>query len=252
MKYKGIFLCERKVAVVIGGAGLLGKEIVHGLQEFGADVYVADKQKMKFTKGVKFISVDITDTVQVDRLIKTIVRKHKRIDVLINCAYPRTNDWSNKLEFISMESWKKNMDDHLGGYFYICQQVAKQMQRQQKGSIINFASIYGVVAPDFSIYEGTDMTMPAAYASIKAGIISLTKYIATYYGKTNVRANSISPGGVFDGQTAAFVSRYSQRTPLGRMGNPDEIVGAVIYLASDASSYVTGQNLIVDGGWSTW
>jgi NAD(P)-dependent dehydrogenase (short-subunit alcohol dehydrogenase family) len=126
------------------------------------------------------------------------------------------------------------------------------MRRQGGGVIINLASIYGVSAPDFSIYEGTEMTMPVAYSAIKAGIIALTKYIATYYGRYNVRANTISPGGIFDNQPKSFVEKYSGKTPLGRMGTPKEVASVVIFLASDGSSYITGQNLLVDGGWTVW
>jgi NAD(P)-dependent dehydrogenase (short-subunit alcohol dehydrogenase family) len=126
------------------------------------------------------------------------------------------------------------------------------MAKQRGGAIINLASIYGNVAPDFSIYEGTEMTMPVAYSAIKGGIIALTRYIATYYAHYNVRANTVSPGGIFDHQKPSFVERYSKKTPLGRMARPEEIVGAVVYLASDASSYVTGHDLIVDGGWTAW
>ena len=126
------------------------------------------------------------------------------------------------------------------------------MKRQGGGSIINFASIYGVVAPDFSIYEGTDMTMPVAYSAIKGGIITLSKYFATYYGGDNIRVNAISPGGIFSGQAESFVDRYAQKTPMKRMGTPEEIAGAVVFLSSNASSYVTGQNLLVDGGWTAW
>ena len=126
------------------------------------------------------------------------------------------------------------------------------MKQQGGGTIINLASIYGGVAPDFSMYEGTEMTMPAAYSAIKGGIIALTKYIATYYARYQVRANVISPGGIFDNQQQAFVEKYSEKTPLGRMGTPFDVAGAVVFLASDASSYITGQNLIIDGGWTAW
>jgi NAD(P)-dependent dehydrogenase (short-subunit alcohol dehydrogenase family) len=143
-----------------------------------------------------------------------------------------------------------NVNSHLGGHFLCCQKVAEQMKLQGSGSIINFASIYGVVAPDFSIYEGTTMTMPVAYSAIKGGIIALSKYLATYYAKDNIRVNCVSPGGVFDNQADNFVEKYLAKTPLGRMGTPKDMVGAVLYLASDASLYVTGFNLIVDGGWT--
>ena len=124
------------------------------------------------------------------------------------------------------------------------------MKRQKKGSLINIASTYGINGPDFSIYEGTEMTMPAAYAVIKGGLVNFTKYLASYYAKHGVRVNALSPGGVFDNQPESFVKNYNKKTPLGRMARPEDMVGAIVYLASDASSYVTGHNLVVDGGWS--
>lgn len=256
MSYKGLFSCENKVAVVTGGGGLIGREIIQGLREFGAFVYAADIDREKaadiLDDKIKFLQLDITSEDSVNNAIAEVVRQSGRLDILVNCAYPRTKDWGAKFEDIKFDSWKENVNNHLGGHFLICRSAAEQMKKQGGGSIINLASIYGVTAPDFSIYEGTEMTMPAAYASIKSGIIALTRYIATYYGKCNVRANAVSPGGIFDGQPASFVERYSQKTPLGRMGRPDEIVGAVMYLASDASSYVTGENIMVDGGWTAW
>lgn len=252
-----LFSCNGKVAVVTGGYGLLGREIVRGLNDFGATVYIADTDKEKAEKvignnNVKYIYLDITSENSIKEVTAEIVREHGGIDILVNSAYPRTNDWGLRFEKIRVESLKQNLDNHLGGYFICCQTVAEQMKLQQCGSIINMASIYGVVGPDFSIYDGTEMTMPAAYSAIKGGIITFTKYLATYYGQYNIRANTISPGGIFDNQKPAFVENYSKKTPLGRMGLPNDIVGAVIFLASEASSYVTGQNLIVDGGWTAW
>lgn len=255
--YKTLFSCSNKVAIVAGGCGLLGREIVKGLTDFGATVYIADTEKEKAEKVIKnnnirYIYLDITSENSIEESTSNIVKEHGKIDILVNSAYPQTNDWGLKFEQVQFESLKKNLDDHLGGYFMCCQMVAEKMKLQGGGSIINLASIYGVVGPDFSIYDGTEMTMPAAYAAIKGGIITLTKYIATYYGKYNIRANAISPGGIFDNQHPSFVENYSKKTPLGRMGLPNEIVGAVVFLASDASSYVTGHNIIVDGGWTAW
>jgi NAD(P)-dependent dehydrogenase (short-subunit alcohol dehydrogenase family) len=251
-----MFSCANKTAIVTGGCGLLGRQIVRGLCRYGADVYVADQNEALADDlaglPVKYLRLDIASESSVREVIRQVSRERNKIDILVNSAYPRTKDWGEKFEAVSFDSWKLNVDQHLGGYFLMCRETAMAMKEGGGGSIINLASIYGIVAPDFSIYEGTPMTMPVAYASIKAGIIALTKYIATCYGPCQVRANVVSPGGIFDRQPASFVERYSSRTPLGRMGKPEEVVGAVIYLASDAASFVTGHNLVVDGGWTAW
>jgi NAD(P)-dependent dehydrogenase (short-subunit alcohol dehydrogenase family) len=254
--YANIFSCLDKTAVVTGGCGLIGREIVQGLSQFGAEVYIADRNEPvgqgMVNQNIKYLNLDITSESSVQEVLRQVLRDSGRIDILVNCAYPRTEDWGSKLENVSFHSWKRNVDEHMGGYFIMCRDAALIMKQQGGGAIINLASIYGMVAPDFSIYEGTEMTMPVAYASIKAGIIAMTKYIATYFGADNIRANVVSPGGIYDKQAPSFVETYSRKTPLGRMGKPHEIVGAVIYLASYASSYVTGQNIPVDGGWTAW
>ena len=130
------------------------------------------------------------------------------------------------------------------------QQVAIQMTKQKSGSIINMASIYGVVGPDFTVYENTKMTMPAAYAAIKGGLVNLTKYIASYYGPQNIRVNTVSPGGIFDNQSFSFVQNYEKKVPMRRMGNPEDVAPSVVFLLSDDARYITGQNLIIDGGWT--
>ena len=253
--YRNLFSCKDKVALVTGGLGLIGREIVRGLNDFGASVCVADinEQPIKGLKNraaVNFQPLDITSEDSIRQTLEAVIKQFKKIDILVNCAYPRTSDWGARFENVSFDSWKVNVNSHLGGYFLCCQKVAEHMKRQGNGSIINFASIYGIVAPYFSIYEGSTMTMPVAYSAIKGGIIALSKYMATYYAKDNIRVNCISPGGIFDKQTDSFVEKYAAKTPLGRMGTPEDMVGALLYLASDASSYVTGHNLIVDGGWT--
>jgi len=256
--YPNQFSLKGKTAVVTGGAGLIGKPVSIGLAQAGAKVYVADiskkaaKELVKKNENLDWIELDITNEKSVNSCIKTIVNKHKKIDIWVNCAYPRTIDWGNKFEDIKFESWKKNVDMHLNGYFLCCQKIAEQMKKQKKGSIINFSSIYGVVGPDFSVYDKTKITMPAAYSAIKGGVNTFTKYLATYYGKYGIRVNAVCPGGIFDNQPKKFIKKYEEKTPLKRMGKPDDIVGSVIFLASDASAYVTGHLLMVDGGWSTW
>jgi NAD(P)-dependent dehydrogenase (short-subunit alcohol dehydrogenase family) len=255
MSYKDLFSLSGKTALVTGGAGLIGREIVKALHEFGAAVYIADVHEDKVAellndKRIKYVHLDITSEESIHKAVDSVVNDSGNIDIFVNSAYPRTHNWGLKFENIPLEAWKQNVDSQLGGCFCCCQKVAEIMKSRSGGSIINLGSMYGVVGPDFTIYEGTEMTMPAAYSAIKGGTIALTRYLATYYAKYKIRANAISPGGIFDNQAPAFVEKYSRKTPLGRMGYPEDIAGAVVFLASDASSYVTGHNLMVDGGWT--
>ena len=255
---KNIFSLDNRIAVVTGGAGLIGKALVSGLAQSGAKVYIGDIDETlgnlvkvelsSLEQDVEFLPLDITSETSVTNFIDSICKTDKKLDIWVNNAYPRTADWGTKFESMNLESWRKNIDLQLNSYVLCSQKAAEQMKNQNGGSIINMASIYGIVAPDFSIYSGTEMTMPAAYSAIKGAIVNFTKYLASYYGSYQVRVNSVSPGGIFDNQPDSFVARYCLKTLVGRMGTPEDIVGAVVYLASDASSYITGQNLIVDGG----
>lgn len=257
MRYKKLFDLNGKVAVVTGGSGLIGKELVKGFSDMGAITVSVDIDKKKskcsfedVDKNIDFKYMDMTKEKPISDLIKDLNRKYKHIDIWINNAYPRTHDWGKRFENVSLSSWKKNVDMHLGGYFIASQKIAEYMKKKRSGSIINIASIYGTVGPDFSIYKDTRMTMPAAYSAIKGGVIAFTKYLASLYGEYNVRVNCISPGGVNDKQPKAFKRRYVLKTPLRRMAETEDVVGAVLYLASDASKYITGHNLPVDGGWT--
>jgi len=260
MKYKDIFRLDNKVTVVTGGSGVIGKELVKGLAESGASVILADSNKKKGKNDaeemkkeglkVKYKFLDIIDEKSVNDLIRYIDKEYGKLDIWINSAYPRTEDWGKKLEDVTVSSLQKNVHMHLNGYFLCCQKCAEYMKNQKNGSIINFSSIYGIVGPDFSIYEGTEIINTPIYASIKSGIIGFTRYFASYYGKHNIRVNCISPGGVYDNHSEKFVENYSKKTPLNRMANKEDIVGGAIFLSSDASTYVTGHNLVIDGGWS--
>jgi NAD(P)-dependent dehydrogenase (short-subunit alcohol dehydrogenase family) len=257
ISYKKIFDCSGKVAVVTGGAGLLGSEIVRGLSTFGARVVVADSEINKARDVASSVNAtampfNITQPKVVRSTLKKIRHQMGSLDILVNCAYPRTRDWQAVCEKVRPESWDRSVQAHLGGYFFSSQAAAELMGGQGRGVIINFASIYGMVAPDFRLYTGTNMTMPVAYSAIKGGIIAFTKYLATYYASKGVRANVISPGGIAAHQGTRLMKRYANKTPLGRMAFPREVVGAAVFLASDASSYITGTNLIVDGGWTAW
>lgn len=254
--YSNCFSLDGKVAVVAGAAGLIGAEVSSAMACSGATVILADINKVTGAAlaakldDAEFYKLNISEEASVKILIKAVHHKYGRIDAWINCAYPRTADWADKFEDTRLASWKKNLDLQLGSCFISCRAAAGYMLKQKSGSIVNFASIYGIKAPDFSVYEGTKMTMPAAYSAIKGGVISFTRYLAAYYGKYNIRVNCISPGGVLNGQPDSFVKKYCRKTPLARMALPGDIAAAAVYLASDASGYVTGHNLVVDGGWS--
>lgn len=261
MNYSTMFSLENKVIVVTGGCGLIGREFCKAVASHKGTVVIADlnrdlgealSHELQLTYNIDsaFLEVDITSEQSVIDMIDQVVAKFGRIDGLVNNAYPRNKQYGAKFEDIELSSWAENIDMHLNGYFNITQKVAAHMRNHKSGVIVNLSSIYGILGPDFSIYEGTHMTMPAEYAAIKGGIVNLTRYLSTYLAPYNIRVNAISPGGIFDNQPAAFVEKYSERTPMGRMGEPEEMTGALIYLLSDASKFMTGQNLVVDGGWS--
>jgi NAD(P)-dependent dehydrogenase (short-subunit alcohol dehydrogenase family) len=240
---------KNKVIIVTGGCGLLGKAIVDRLTLEGA-ICINFEINVKTTEDLSQVYCDITDSQSIDLALKLVLSKYFQIDGLVNNAYPRTNDWGKKFDEVELSSWKQNIDWQLNSYFYLTQKVALHMASRQNGSIVNMASIYGFVAPDFTIYEGTNMTMPAAYSAIKGGIINFTRYVASYFGECQVRANTVSPGGIFDNQNEIFVKNYSKKVPMRRLGTPSDIAPVVAFLLSDDSQYITGQNLVVDGGWS--
>lgn len=240
---------KNKIIIVTGGNGLLGSAIVKQIRQEGA-FCINFEINHKTNDELSNVECDITNKDSIDNALLLVLKKYKRIDGLVNNAYPRSDDWGNKFEDIELDSWKQNLEWQLNSYFYLSQQVANQMAKQKKGSIINMASIYGVIAPDFSVYNETDMTTPAAYAVIKGGLINLTRYMASYFGPKQIRVNAISPGGIFDNQPEIFVKKYCEKVPLDRMGKPNDIATAVCFLISDESSYITGHNLVIDGGFS--
>jgi NAD(P)-dependent dehydrogenase (short-subunit alcohol dehydrogenase family) len=238
-----------KIIIVTGGSGLLGSEMIRNLKNKGAITLNLDIDcNDDWEKGTLFC--DITSDKSIIEVIKKIIDKFSIIHGLVNNAYPRTKDWGNSFEEIELDSWRKNIEWQMNSHFYLSQQVLKHMRKQGSGSIVNIASIYGVVGNDFTIYEGTDIIPPAAYSAIKGGLINFTRYLASYYGKFNIRVNCVSPGGIFDHQEESFVEAYEKKVPLQRMGKPDDIAPAVSFLLSDEAKYITGQNLIVDGGWT--
>jgi len=238
-----------RIIIVTGGNGLLGKAIIERIKAEGA-FCVNFEINHKTNDDLSNVECDITNQESIDNALSLVIDKYHKIDGLVNNAYPKTKDWGDKFEDIKIDSWKQNVDWQLNSYFYMSQKVAIQMVKQKKGSIINMASMYGVIAPDFTVYDGTNMTMPAAYSAIKGGLVNLTRYIAAYYGPQQIRVNTVSPGGIFDNQNTIFVRNYEKKVPMRRMGTPSDIAPSVVFLLSDDSKYITGQNLIIDGGWT--
>jgi NAD(P)-dependent dehydrogenase (short-subunit alcohol dehydrogenase family) len=252
--YMKKFSLKGKKAVVTGGAGLLGSQSVIALAQAGAQVMIADAKMDKAQQLARqlqqeAVDFNIADIENLQKNITALVKKLGGVDIWINSAYARTADWGAKVEEITYQSWRENVDLQLNSYALSSKYVAEHM-KGKGGSIINFGSIYGMVGPDFSVYEGTDLTMPMAYAVIKGGVANLTRYLASYFGKYNIRVNAVCPGGVFDDQNPRFVENYSKKTPLQRMAKAEEIAPVVLFLASEAASYVTGTVLMVDGGWT--
>ena len=240
-----------KIIILTGACGLIGRATRDHLLKNGAKVIAVDINLIHNPKEMNY-NYDVSNENDIDSLITDVLEKYGRIDGLVNLAYPRTKDWSAKFEDIKLDSWRKNVDMNLNCIFYICQKVLVVMKQQTSGSIVNIGSIYGVVANDFTLYEESGKTPAAVYSAIKGGIINLSRYLASYFGKYNIRINCVSPGGVLDEkkQNPSFIKRYNDKSLLKRLGNPEEIVPAITFLLSDEASFITGHNLMVDGGWT--
>ena len=245
---------QKKCIIVTGGNGLIGQSIIKNLTDNGAAVINADLNvDSSLSHSYQHsLECDVTKKVDVDKLISFVIDKYGRIDGLVNGAYPRTEDWMTSFHNIKYESWEKNVQMQLNSCFYICQSTLAIMKKQNSGSIVNLASVYGIVGNDFSIYEQSPgITSPAAYSAIKGGIINFTRYLASLYGEFNVRVNAVSPGGVFSNKVNKnLVKNYSAKTPMKRMADSKEIAPAVSFLLSEEASYITGHNLVIDGGWT--
>lgn len=254
------FSLRGRVALVTAGAGpLFGSSISTGLAEAGATVITASRslaRNEEFAAELKAaghdavgMQFDLSTPNSIRELHTQVIERFGRLDVLVNSALTRDGHVGG-LEEQTPETWARAAAGDFSGLFLLCQLFLPDMIRQQRGSIINISSIYGVVSNDPTIYAGTDMRQPPTYSFVKAGMINYTRYLACYFGKQGVRANCISPGGYFDNQPAPFVAEYTKRVPIGRMLGAEDIQGAAVFLASDASQYITGQNLLVDGGWT--
>jgi NAD(P)-dependent dehydrogenase (short-subunit alcohol dehydrogenase family) len=253
-------MLNSKVVVVTGGAGLIGKEFVKAVVENDGIAIIADineeigievketLSKELNTKNIDFIKLDITSKESLVKCIDYIDTKYGKIDALVNNAYPRNKNYGKHFFDVEYDDFKENLGLNLGGYFTTSQQFAKYFQNQNYGNIINISSIYGLVAPRFEIYEGTSMTMPVEYAAIKSGLIHLTKYMAKYFKGMNIKVNTLSPGGIFDNQPQEFLNKYKKECLNKGMLDKSDLKGTLVYLLSDMSRYVNGQNIVVDDG----
>ena len=276
-----LFDLHDKVAVVTGGAGLLGAEFCQALAQAGASVAIVDinetsaglvaESLARQGYPTRAIAADITNPTSVEHMVAATLEAFGRLDILVNSAAldpkfdpqhldeaAQVNPVSGAFETFPLSAWQQALDVNLTGAFLCCQAAVKPMLAQGAGVIINVASMYGLVGPDQRLYQESAPAgqppryKPVYYTVTKAGILGLTRYLAAYYAGQNIRVNALTPGGVFNGHQDDFVQAYSARSILGRMARKDEMNGALLFLASQASSYMTGANLVVDGGWTAW
>lgn len=270
--FRNLFELDRKTAVVTGAVGILGQRFCCGLAEFGANVVVVDLDsdrcaafaaELERDYSIKALALacNVSDPASVANMVQNAVNQFGAIDILHNNAASKSTDldaFFASTEEYTLSEWRKIMSVNIDGMFLVAQAVGGQMlARGTHGSIIQTASIYGILSSDKRIYEGShylgrQISNPAVYSVSKSAVIGLTRYLAANWGDAGIRVNALVPGGIESGQNDVFKARYSARVPLGRMAQADEMVGALIYLASDASSYVTGHCMVVDGGLSTW
>jgi NAD(P)-dependent dehydrogenase (short-subunit alcohol dehydrogenase family) len=265
-----LFDLTDKNVILFGGSGILGKEFSKVLLDYNANVISCDlresEEKIDSPK-IEYVTFDAGEENQLNDFRDKIIEKYKRIDVIVNCLTAKYDDFYLPFDEVSLKGWEIGLRGNLTVPFMICKAFINQLCEQRSGSIINISSVYGLVGNDQSIYEGsnlheiyvkdspdiTQIYSHGVYNAAKGGLNNFTRYLAAYYGKYNVRVNTISPGGIeYPKENDTFLKKYGAKTPLGRKAKATEMNGALIYLASDASSYVTGHNLVVDGGFTCW
>jgi len=274
-----MFDLTNKIVLIVGGRGYLGRDFCQALRKCNASVISADlpakskaASKSEFNDeftDIEQVNVDVTDKNSISNMIAQVIEKYGHIDTLIYSVTAKPHDFYAPFTECSLEGWQSVIHTELDGLFLVAQEVGREMEKKEQGNIILISSIYGVVGNDQRLYKGSNLAelyvdekqkngksqiySHSVYPVVKGGVISLTRYLATYWGGKNIRVNCISPGGVYhEGENATFVKKYSAKVPLGRKADAREISGTVVYLTSNESSYVTGQNIIVDGGWTAW
>jgi NAD(P)-dependent dehydrogenase (short-subunit alcohol dehydrogenase family) len=258
---KGTTVLNDKVVVITGGAGLLGRNFCEAVAKEGgiaivADVNlqaakeVAEKVAAQYSGRAEAAALDITDKASIDSLIETLHAKYGRIDAVVNNAYPRNSNYGRRFEEVEYADFCENLNLHLGGYFLVSQRFSRYFVEQGYGNIVSMASVYGVIPPRFDIYAGTKMTNPVEYAAIKSAILHFSRYLAQYLKGKGVRVNCLSPGGILDRQPEPFLEAYRSYCNEKGMLDTQDVSSSLVFLLSDASKYVTGQNLIVDDGFT--
>jgi NAD(P)-dependent dehydrogenase (short-subunit alcohol dehydrogenase family) len=256
-----MLMLSKKIIVVTGGAGVLGRHFCSEIVKHGGVVVVADCDEYSVAKVVNELNkirsdsgvaanLDITNFQSVENLILNLHENFGRIDAVVNNAYPRNKNYGRKLEDVTYEDFCDNVGAHLGGYFLVAQRFGLYFRDHAGGNIINISSIYGSIAPRFEIYSDTSMTMPVEYSAIKSAVIQLTRYFAQYFKGTGIRVNCLSPGGILSAQPASFLDGYKGYCASKGMLLPSDVVGSLLFLLSDQSQFMNGQNLIVDDGFS--
>jgi len=261
-----LFRLKNKKILILGGLGKLGKQFINTFIDYGAEkIIVVDiVEPPKSTKKINYYKCDLSDNVKLNHLFDTILSKEKKIHSLVYNVYSKPKDYYKENINYDLSTWKKVVDVNLTAAYISSQKIIKHfIKKKINGNVVFLSSTYGIVSPNLNIYKNLSkkkniyggnfsLTSPAVYASTKSALLGLTKYLAGEYGKNGIRVNALSPGGVYDKQEEKFVKNYSEKVPLGRMAKWHEYNGAILFLVSDASSYMTGSNLIVDGGWTTW
>ena len=257
------FELDGKVIIITGGSGLIGRAFAEAVAQYGAHAVIADipaakpmelagMLESKHGRKMRGCELDVAGREDVERLKNETLSEFGRIDGLINSHQNKTARFFAKFEDYTDEDWDKVIETNLKGTFLTCQIIGGWMAENGGGSVINIPSTYSVVAPNQNLYEGTNLGCPAAYSASKGGVMALSQYLSTYWADKNVRVNQITPHGVWNNHQGRFEQNFAKLSPLGRMSYNHEVAGAAVFLLSDASSYITGHNLMVDGGWTAW